>query len=229
MGPLSRWHSQSLRDQAKIKFLCWGCQYFLCSIPKTFLSPHHSVYSRIPLISTSLAFKDLASLLKTPLFSSRFFSVLKPGGTLALFLFLTIQCSWTPEIETLIHQSPKGRVALETSKLFTVLPNHPHTFTESLLKNILKGFSQIQEKGILQELFFSSSTPLPVFSSAQIDFLVPHLAQAISRSTPDELITFQCAGENERHPTRGRDHFDLLTDHYGSDVEKFCESSDQGI
>ncbi len=116
---------------------------------------------------------------------------------MALFLFLTIQCSWTPEIETLIHQSPKGRVALETSKLFTLLPNHPHTFTESLLKNILKEFSQIQEKGILQELFFSSSTSLPVFSSTQIDFLVPHLAQAISRATPDELVTFQCAGENE--------------------------------
>ncbi len=62
---------------------------------------------------------------------------------------------------------------------------------------MLKGFTQIQEQGILQELFLSSGTRRPVFSSAQIDFLAPQFVEAFSRATPEEFVTFQCAPDNE--------------------------------
>lgn len=117
----------------------------------------------------------------------------------------TTQCSWTPTIETLIHKSQQGRVVLQTSNAFRIPPNHPQFLSESLIKQILQGVSQSQESGILQELFLSDSEALPVFSQAQIDFLVPHLVVAFSQVTPEELIVFQSTrdkdGETRRRGT----------------------------
>ncbi len=118
-------------------------------------------------------------------------------GLLTTILFFIIQCTWSPEVQTLIHSSPEGNVALQTSSEFKVPPQHPHIFSESLIKQILTGISLNQELGILQELFISDPEPSPVFSRAQIDFLAPHLVEAFSKSTSEELISFQSLGDTE--------------------------------
>ena len=117
-------------------------------------------------------------------------------GTI-LTLLLAVQCTWTPTIKTLIHQSEEGNITLETSRQFKILPNHPQVLSESIIKQILQGLTHTQENGLLQELFISDSKPSPVFSSAQIAFLTPHLVDAFSKATPEELIAFRIPGQKE--------------------------------
>ena len=106
----------------------------------------------------------------------------------------TIQCSWTPTVETPIHSSGQGSVFLQTSSSFRVPPHHPQFLSEPLVRQILQGMSQSQESGILQELFLSTPKQTPVFSQAQINFLVPQIVAAFIQATSEELITFQVAG-----------------------------------
>jgi hypothetical protein len=106
-------------------------------------------------------------------------------------LLLTVQCTWTPEVETLIHQSEEGNITLQTSSDFQVPPQHPHILPASLIKQILQGITQTQEKGILQELFISDPKPSPVFTPAQVAFLTRHLVDAFSKATSEEIITFR--------------------------------------
>jgi len=65
------------------------------------------------------------------------------------------------------------------------------------MKQILGGISQTQEMGLLQEVFLSDSEPLPVFSRTQITFLAPHIVEAFSQATPEELIVFNSAGDTD--------------------------------
>lgn len=112
-------------------------------------------------------------------------------------MLLTIQCTWTPEVVTPIHSSEEGNVGLQTSSDFKIPPQHPAELSKTLIKQFLEGISQRQERGILQELFISDSKTSPVFSPTQIKFLVPHLAEAFSQATSEELITFRSSGKEE--------------------------------
>jgi len=136
-------------------------------------------------------------LLSNFLFPPQRYAFLKLCGTIATCLLLTIQCSWTPEVETLVHNSQQGRIVLQTSSTLHIPPKHPHAISASLIKQILGGISKTEEMGILQELFFSPSTQRPVFSQAQIEFLTPQLVEAFSQATPEELIVFR-AVEDEK-------------------------------
>ncbi len=121
------------------------------------------------------------------------------------FSFITLQCSWAPEIQTLIHTDAEGTIALETFSNFTIKPQHPHIFPEALIKQILQGITQIQERGVLQELLISTPKPSQVFTQADIDFLTPHLVEAISKATPEEIITFRgLRNTREQKPLSGK-------------------------
>ncbi len=124
-------------------------------------------------------------------------SFLKLCGTITTFLLFTIQCTWTPEVKTPIYSGEEGNVGLQTSSDFKRPPQHPAELSESLIKQILEGISQTQERGILQELYISDAIASPVFSPTQIKFLVPHLAEAFSQATSEELITFRSSGNEE--------------------------------
>jgi len=108
-----------------------------------------------------------------------------------------IQCSWTPDVETSLYQSEEGTIALQTTKNFKVAPEHPAWISDSLIQEMLGGITQTQESGLLQQIFSGSSPQLPVFSPSQIRFLGPHLASALSKATPEELVSFICTDTNE--------------------------------
>lgn len=126
------------------------------------------------------------------------------SGMLLTLLFFTLQCTWTPEVETIIYRDTEGFVTLQTSEAFKMSPQHPQVLSEVQITQVLRGISQKQERGILQELFISDSQHTPVFSPTQIEFLTPHLIEAISQATSEELIMFQHFGDNEgADPIRG--------------------------
>ena len=103
-----------------------------------------------------------------------------------------IHCSWTPDVETLLYQSEEGTITLQTTKSFKVAPKHPAWISDSLIQEMLGGITQTQESGLLQQIFSGSPPQLPVFSPSQIRFLGPHLASALSKATPEELVFFIC-------------------------------------
>ena len=110
--------------------------------------------------------------------------------------FSHFQCSWTPEVETLLYQSEEGTIALQTTKTFKVAPQHPIWISDSLIQEVLGGITQTQESGILQELFSGSPPEFPVFSPSQIRFLGPQIASALSQATSEELVFFSCTANN---------------------------------
>ncbi len=124
-------------------------------------------------------------------------SFLKICGLPLLIVVGTIQCSWTPTVETPIHSSEEGRVVLQTFNAFSVPPQHPQFLSERLVRQILQGVSQSQESGILQEIFLSTPEQTSVFSHDQINFLVPQIVAAFSQATSEELIAFQVAGDGD--------------------------------
>lgn len=122
-------------------------------------------------------------------------------ATLAIF---NLQCSWTPEVETVLYKGPECVISLKTSHALKQAPKHPAFLSESLIAKILNGMTISQEEGILQQLLLSKHHPVPAFSPSQIDFLAPHISMAFSQVTPEEVIHFKCPPTNEQHiPIQG--------------------------
>lgn len=103
-----------------------------------------------------------------------------------------LQCSWTPEVETVLHEGPECFISLKTSHALNRAPKHPTSLSESLIAKILTGMAIGQEEGILQQLLLSTHHPVPAFSPSQIVFLAHHVSKAFSQATPEEIIHFKC-------------------------------------
>ncbi len=108
-----------------------------------------------------------------------------------------LQCSWTPEVETVLQEGPECIISLKTSHTLEKTPRHPILLSESLIAKILKGISISQEEGILQQLLLSTHHPVPAFSPSQTDFLAHHISLAFSQVTPEEIIHFKCLRTDE--------------------------------
>jgi len=108
-----------------------------------------------------------------------------------------IQCSWSPEIETVLHDSPNGFISLQTTPALKIAPKHPASIPESLIARILAGITKNQEEGMLQQLLLSATPTAPAFSPSQIDFLSPLVSLALSNATPDEIVHFRCPVTDE--------------------------------
>ncbi len=123
---------------------------------------------------------------------------------LIALVLLSSHCSWTPEVNTPVHQSQQGSVTLQTTDSFEQAPSHPITLSPSLLQRVLRGITKSPEQGLVQDLIMGSASEQPVFSDAQIAFLSPHLISALSQATPDELIAFTCSsGVDQGQPLKG--------------------------
>lgn len=123
------------------------------------------------------------------------------SATLAIF---NLQCSWTPEVETVLYEGPECVISLKTSHDLKLAPEHPAMLSKTLITKILHGITISQEEGILQQLLLSKHHPFPAFSQSQIDFLAPHISMAFSQVTSEEVINFTCPPTHERHePIQG--------------------------
>ena len=109
-----------------------------------------------------------------------------------------LQCSWTPEVETVLHKGSECVISLKTSHALKKTPSHPASLSEALITKILKGVSISQEEGILQQLLLSIHHPVPAFSPSQIEFLAPQVSMAFSQVTQEEIIHFKCLPTNEQ-------------------------------
>jgi hypothetical protein len=155
----------------------WGYAYFL--------------YKQLSEVIQQLLFRYHSPQRKQFAFTQRWLIV-------AVIGIFNLQCSWTPEIETVLHDSPAGFIALQTTPALEIAPKHPSSIAESLIAKILRGITKSQEGGMLQQVLLSAPPAVPVFSPSQIAFLAPHLSMALSKATPEEIIHFRCTVTEEQ-------------------------------
>ena len=93
-----------------------------------------------------------------------------------------IQCSWTPDVETLLYQSEEGTIALQTTKNFKAAPKHPAWISDSLIQEMLGGLTQTQESGLLQEIFSGSPSSTTSLFTLSNSFFKPSTSFGIVQS-----------------------------------------------
>lgn len=110
----------------------------------------------------------------------------------------SLQCSWSPEVETVLHDSHGCFISLKTTQALKVVPKHPASISEPLLANILREITKSHEEGMLQQLLLSNPPTVSVFSPSQIEVLGPQISLALSQVTPEEIIHFRCLATDEQ-------------------------------
>jgi len=106
-------------------------------------------------------------------------------------------CTWAPKVKTPIYSGPEGTVALITVSEGTLHPSHPVTLDPPALSSILNGIYIQQHSRFLQTLLAGQDKPTRVFSTSQVQFLTPHLVEAFSQVTKEEIVTFTLPRGNQ--------------------------------
>ena len=126
-------------------------------------------------------------------------------GSLALIMSIST-CSLVPIVQTPIHQSEQGTVALRTFSDQEFKASHPKTLKLTMMIQVLQGLRVQEQKTTLAKLLTGDLPPVPVFSPDQIIHLAPILTSAFSQATAEEQITFLLTdtSSNERTLTEGK-------------------------
>lgn len=131
-------------------------------------------------------------------------SVITALGSLALLMSISA-CSLVPTVQTPIHQSERGTVALRTFSDPEFKASHPKTLESTMMFQVLQGLRVQEQKSTLAKLMTGEVSPVPVFSQDQIIYLAPILTSAFSQATAEEQVTFLLTNNssNERTHTEG--------------------------
>lgn len=109
---------------------------------------------------------------------------------LPLLCLVGAACSATDQNTKVLFEDPRGTVSLQTMPDQSVQATHPITLDPILIAQILKGIEvQDQERGI-QRLLAGPSSPVPVFSDDQIQFLTPLLTEGLRTAAPTERVAY---------------------------------------
>jgi hypothetical protein len=100
-------------------------------------------------------------------------------------------CSHTPEVDTVVHEAPRGSVYLERIPDRKVKAAHPIAIEEALIARTLSGVTVSERKTTLQTAFAKPSTTARAFSEEDIRFLAPFLTAALRQAAPDQQVGFQ--------------------------------------
>ena len=132
-------------------------------------------------------------------------SVITAWSSLALIMSISA-CSLVPTVQTPIHQSEQGTVALRTFSDPEFKASHPKALESTIMFQVLQGLRIQEQKGSLAKLMTGEGPPVPVFSQNQIIFLAPILTSAFSQATAEEQVTFLLTNNslNEKTHTKGR-------------------------
>ncbi len=110
---------------------------------------------------------------------------------LLVVLFMMPGCVGLPKIETAIHESPRGMVALKVIPERQAKTSHPITMDRKTLQTFLRGVYVQEEKALLESLITEDVGLIRVFTEEDIDFLLPYLHKALSQATVEEEIIFE--------------------------------------
>ena len=118
---------------------------------------------------------------------------------IGFFVFIG-SCSWTPQVETELHNSPKGIVSLRTIGDDGLRSDHPVEIKTATMERVLRGAHKFRDVRLIEGLIEGDAKPLHLFSQYQIAFLAPQLTSALAQATPEEEVIFQCTAEPAAAP-----------------------------
>ena len=102
-------------------------------------------------------------------------------------------CTWTPQVETVLHESPKGLVSLRTISDNSFRASHPVEIQRTTIERVLRGVYKFRDVRLVENLIGGDPKPVKIFSPSQVAFLTPLLTSALAQATPEEEVFFQCA------------------------------------
>ena len=114
---------------------------------------------------------------------------------LLLLAFATVVACAPANFTTLtIYESPNAFVRLEVDRTLVQGPKHSHPadISPEQMAAVLRGII-VEESATRLPLYddkFGQPRRHPTFTEKEISFFAPLLAQALSKATPDEIVTF---------------------------------------
>ena len=106
-------------------------------------------------------------------------------------LTLVSGCAHAPEVDTIVHEAPKGSVYLERIPDRGFKAAHPITIEEGLIARTLGGVMISERKTTLQTAFSKQPATARAFSEEDISFLAPFLTTALRQAAADQQVGFQ--------------------------------------
>ena len=100
-------------------------------------------------------------------------------------------CAHAPEVDTMVHEAPRGSVYLERNPDRGFKAAHPMTIEEGIIARALSGVRVTERKTALQTAFSKQSPAARAFSEDDIRFLAPFLTAALRQAAPDQQVGFQ--------------------------------------
>ena len=106
-------------------------------------------------------------------------------------LTLVSGCAHAPEVDTIVHEAPKGSVYLERIPDRGFKAAHPITVEEGVIARTLGGVMVLERKTTLQTAFSKQPATTRAFSEEDISFLAPFLTTALRQAAADQQVGFQ--------------------------------------
>ena len=100
-------------------------------------------------------------------------------------------CAHAPEVDTIVHEAPRGAVYLERIPDRGTKAAHPITLDEGVIARTLNGVRVMERKTALQSAFSKQAAVTRAFSEDDIRFLAPLLTAALRQAAPDQQVGFQ--------------------------------------
>lgn len=100
-------------------------------------------------------------------------------------------CAHPPEVDTIVHEAPRGSVYLERNPDRGFNAAHPITIDEGVIVRTLSGVRVSERKTVLQTAFSKQAATTRAFSEEDIRFLAPLLTAALRQAAPDQQVGFQ--------------------------------------
>jgi hypothetical protein len=115
-----------------------------------------------------------------------------PRFLLTLSISLVVAgCASALEVDTMVHQAPKGSVYLERIPERGFKAAHPIAIEEGLIARTLSGVMVSERKTALQTAFSKQPATARAFSEEDISFLAPFLTAALRQAAADQQVGFQ--------------------------------------
>ena len=103
---------------------------------------------------------------------------------------LLIGCASHPRIETMVHESPEGKVFLKEFSDPSFQASHPRTLQIHLVEEVLAGLHIQEQKTFLESALTDNAQAVPVFTYSEVHFLAPLLTSGLEQATPGEAVHF---------------------------------------
>lgn len=109
---------------------------------------------------------------------------------LAILCFVSTACGTAPPTAKVLFEDRRGSVFLQHIPDRSFQASHPFNLEPVLIARILNGVLIQERQRALQAILSGSSSPIPVFSAEEVQFLAPLLAKALATAAPDQVVGF---------------------------------------